>query len=583
MVNRALAVALTICCVMALWCSIAVAHANAPVERYPHRDALGRLVAEVQDGERIGYELDALGRRVGRALPEAAGGAHTRYGYDAFGAFVSVAHTPSPGATPMRLEVGRDVLGRQTARRFDGGFGEARRYDAMDRLVEQLVTRDGVETALSERRYRYDEAGRPLDIDDGRWGRTSYRYDPLGQLLSAERSGGPAGGALREVFDYDVTGSLQHMLSSLGGGDSAAPWQLEPGNVLVAQDGTRYVNDACKRRVEKREHEQLTRYRWDCRDRLREVDLPDGRRVRYRYDAFARRVSKVVEAPKADAGERLEAALSGTPLAKARAVTTRFLWDGDVLCAELRDGGGEGAARVHVHEPGSFVPLMQSEGPRVFAVVTDHLGMPKELVGDGGTVAWAAAHSAWGKVVQVDGGDVASPFRLLGQYHDDETGLCYTRFRYFDPDAGRWCSPDPLGLLGGPNLCAFNGPVSAAIDPWGLACDPPPTHLHHTIPREIRKPRNPTKRGLLPPHLEEHPDIKGRAGKPNRWPVPEGEHIDLHKRNRPGGDFNQRWKDEIEALRERKPDPATWTPDDIVNIRDRLVDEFDIEKYRPKP
>jgi YD repeat-containing protein len=59
----------------------------------------------------------------------------------------------------------------------------------------------------------------------------------------------------------------------------------KPGNVLVAQDGTVYENDACKRRVEKRERladgsERVTRYRWDCRDRLREVALPDGRRVR---------------------------------------------------------------------------------------------------------------------------------------------------------------------------------------------------------------------------------------------------------------------------------------------------------------
>jgi RHS repeat-associated protein len=152
----------------------------------------------------------------------------------------------------------------------------------------------------------------------------------------------------------------------------------------------------------------------------------------------------VLSAAPPDAGERLEAALDGAPLAREEATTTRFVWDGDVLCAELREGAG---VTVHVHEPGSFVPLMQSEGPRVFAVVTDHLGMPKELVDAEGQIAWAAAHSAWGKVVQVAAsGELASPFRLLGQCHDDETGLCYVRFRYFDADAGRWCSPDPLGF-----------------------------------------------------------------------------------------------------------------------------------------
>jgi RHS repeat-associated protein len=64
---------------------------------------------------------------------------------------------------------------------------------------------------------------------------------------------------------------------------------------------------------------------------------------------------------------------------------------------------------------------------------------------------------------------IESPFRLLGQYADAETGLCCTRFRYFDADVGRWCSPDPLGLLGGRNLCQFNGSPAVEVDPLGLA------------------------------------------------------------------------------------------------------------------
>src|SRR5262249_33296586 len=67
------------------------------------------------------------------------------------------------------------------------------------------------------------------------------------------------------------------------------------------------------------------------------------------------------------------------------------------------------------------------------------------------------------------GRKASSPFRLLGQYADEETGLCYTRFRYFDPEVGRWCSPDPLGIAGGNNLLAFDGSPTAVVDPLGLA------------------------------------------------------------------------------------------------------------------
>ncbi|MCA9624242.1 MAG: RHS repeat-associated core domain-containing protein, partial [Myxococcales bacterium] len=101
----------------------------------------------------------------------------------------------------------------------------------------------------------------------------------------------------------------------------------------------------------------------------------------------------------------------------------------------------------------------------------------KELIDGRGCVAWAAAHSAWGRVVDVqrDAGtaEVGSPFRLLGQYGDEETGLCYTRFRYFDAEAGRWCSPDPIGFAGGANSFSWRCSPTDSADVLGLACVKP--------------------------------------------------------------------------------------------------------------
>jgi hypothetical protein len=86
---------------------------------------------------------------------------------------------------------------------------------------------------------------------------------------------------------------------------------------------------------------------------------------------------------------------------------------------------------------------------------------------------------------------------------------------------------------------------------------------------------------MLPEHLVEHPDIRGKAGNPNVWDVPAGEHMDLHKKNRPGGDYNERWKQELKDLEKNKP-KADWEASDVTGIRDKLTKEFDIEKYRPK-
>ena len=69
---------------------------------------------------------------------------------------------------------------------------------------------------------------------------------------------------------------------------------------------------------------------------------------------------------------------------------------------------------------------------------------------------------------------VSSPFRLLGQYLDEETGLSGTRYRWFDADVGRWLSPDPLGIEGGWELFGFDGCPTVDVDPLGLAGHPHP-------------------------------------------------------------------------------------------------------------
>ena len=52
-------------------------------------------------------------------------------------------------------------------------------------------------------------------------------------------------------------------------------------------------------------------------------------------------------------------------------------------------------------------------------------------------------------------------------------------FRAFDPEVGRWCSPDPLGIEGGTDLNGWNGAPTVEMDPLGLSATGDP-HLGHT-------------------------------------------------------------------------------------------------------
>ena len=444
---------------------------NGKVVTEFERDALGRVVAEKQNDRIVRFACDALGRRTERTLP---GGQTTRYRHDLDGALAAVDHDGH------KILIERDALGRETRRQLGRvGVDLWSSYDAMDRLIEQRVSSSaaGAVAELARRRWSYDESGRVHRIDDARWGSTLYEYDSIGQLISAKR------GRLTEIFEYDPTGSLQNILGKLSQVNHTPPWEIRPGNKLVRTPGAAYKNDERGRRVKKtvriverngKAREEITTYGWDCRDRLREVALPDGRKVLYTYDAFGRRVRKeIIPAERRDYAAMVKLALAEGAEALPKSRVVEFLWDGDVLAGELDPEEG---ARFFVHEPGTFVPLLQQERGAVFTYVNDHLGTPKELIDQDGRVAWAAAHSAWGRVLEVQRDPQAkraaeSPFRLLGQYQDDETGLCYTRFRYFDAALGRWCSPDPLGIGGGSNLLGFDGTPTGDVDPWGLACD----------------------------------------------------------------------------------------------------------------
>ena len=87
--------------------------------------------------------------------------------------------------------------------------------------------------------------------------------------------------------------------------------------------------------------------------------------------------------------------------------------------------------------------------------------------------------------------------RFQGQWHDQETGLHYNRFRYYDPDIGRFIHQDPIGLDGGFNLYMYAHSPSNGVDPFGLCSTKLNKGLagvaydgkqaHHIIPEEIWK------------------------------------------------------------------------------------------------
>ena len=84
-------------------------------------------------------------------------------------------------------------------------------------------------------------------------------------------------------------------------------------------------------------------------------------------------------------------------------------------------------------------------------------------------------YDAWGNLLSQVGSEILNinPFRYRGHYYDAETGLYYLNSRYYDPEIGRFISPDSLKYLdptynNGLNLYTYcgNNPVMH-VDPNG--------------------------------------------------------------------------------------------------------------------
>jgi RHS repeat-associated protein len=141
-------------------------------------------------------------------------------------------------------------------------------------------------------------------------------------------------------------------------------------------------------------------------------------------------------------------------------------------------GGAEPAGSVCAPRPTSATPPAAALVPHVFATqrVTlvyqnDPNGCPTRLLDrDTGQVVWAAGLHPGGRVVPIPGAQRTQRLRLQGQQHDEETGLCYNRHRYFEPRIGAFVSKDPIGPVNGESFFAYAPNVLRWIDPVGLTC-----------------------------------------------------------------------------------------------------------------
>jgi RHS repeat-associated protein len=401
-------------------------------------DPVGRvLLAENQDGP-ISFEYDLDGR----TTAEHQGAASLYFSYDKDGNRTAI--RDHGGRVVYRaydqrnrvIEISDwnrftyrfeyDPVDRLTATHFPSGLWETFDYNRRNCLIQQHVNGRG--ESPFERICEYDALNQLARVEDSTHGWSLYAYDAANRVVEGRHERQKS-----EHYAYDASGNV--LTSSV-----FRNYYYGAGDRLLRTDSVHYQYDEAGCLAELTGNGLSRRLEFDMWGQLKRVITQDGDAWEYRYDAFGRRNAKI-----------------------GPGGTITWTWENDELFSENR---GE---ERHDYLLVGGVPVGLGNTSHHYSFVVDHLGMPCALFDLSGQRVWSVGEqTAFGKISAPALTDFRPALRFPGQYYDDETGFHYNRFRYYDPSTGRYISPDPLGLRGGPNAYAYVTNPLAQIDPLGL-------------------------------------------------------------------------------------------------------------------
>jgi len=403
-------------------------------------DAAGHTTRYQYDRRgQLRQRVDAHGRQVG-------------FRYDAYGRLQTLTNENGEHDGQVISDFERDRLHREVLR-TQGQLTTRSEYDRCGRLRLRKRSPTGQPRQLPaahQKIFEYDPADHLIARQQGSQ-RQLLHYDATSRILATQDNTQ----GQQETFAYDAAANL------LDGPQPGAGWVRH--NKLLAYQDKRYRYDGFGRMIEKRSAVRgLQRFTYDAEHRLIEVrSQKSGRetRVKMAYDPLGRRIAKT------------EHDSNGYVLGEIH-----FDWQGLRLLQERRPG----QTSVYIYEDEGYAPLARVDGTGAYQQVryyhNDLNGLPEELTETDGQTVWRARYQVWGNTTE----EVREPhfieeqnLRFQGQYLDRETGLHYNTFRFYDPEVGRFTTPDPIGLMGGFNLYRYAPNPINWIDPWGWVSSNP--------------------------------------------------------------------------------------------------------------
>jgi len=272
-------------------------------------------------------------------------------------------------------------------------------------------------------------------------GTTTFGYDDLNRLNSE------AGPAKTQALTYDPNDNR------LSDGTGVKTYTANTDRI-VTENGQSFTLDAAGNVTQAR---GLT-FVWNqAAAQIRTVSQGGTLLATYFYDYKGRRSRKVTT--------------SAAPQGAGSVIYVYDLYDR--LKGEF-DGAGN-PLKTYVWRDDVPVSIIMHGNPETALYLeTDHLNTPIAARDQRGKVVWKWESDAFGTTLPNEDPDgdtqkVTINLRFPGMYADRESGLHYNWHRYYDPRLGRYLSPDPVGLGGGPNLYVYvNNRPTMFTDPEGL-------------------------------------------------------------------------------------------------------------------
>ncbi len=371
------------------------------------------------------YTVDALDRVTRIAQTAAA----------VRGVAADYTYTPTSQVVSIQRSQGSVLGGPATTNTVKTDFT----YDLDDRQIG-IAHKSGA-TTLAGYTLGFDAASRLTSNNSTLDGTATFTLDAAGELTAATRTTQP-----NESYSYDAAGNRTGTGVTIG-----------PNNQVLNDGKFAYQYDLEGNRTRRTvlvggaATGASTQYAYDQRNRLISVKEYSAANVltantNYSYDTNNQRLSRTVDSDG-----------NGTT-----DISQRFVLDGDTVTTVLNAASSNAIQNRYLHGTQVDEILADINGTgNITWTLADNQKTVRDLSTFDGTISTIANHrvyDSYGKPLSQTNAAVDTLFGYTGRELDTQTGLNYYRDRWYDPAAGEFLTPDPIGFAGGDtNLTRYVG------------------------------------------------------------------------------------------------------------------------------